>query len=42
MKQYGALEAGGTKMVLAVVNEDGIILERTVIPTGLRRKPCRR
>lgn len=33
MKQYGALEAGGTKMVLAVISEEGTILERTSIPT---------
>jgi len=30
---YGALEAGGTKMVCAVGDEKGHILERTVIPT---------
>ena len=30
----GALEAGGTKMVCAVGDEDGNILERGVIPTG--------
>lgn len=30
---YGALEAGGTKMVLAVGNENGEILEQTSIPT---------
>lgn len=31
---YGALEAGGTKMVCAVGDEKGHILERTVIPTN--------
>ncbi len=30
---YGALEAGGTKMVCAVGNENGEILERVSIPT---------
>jgi fructokinase len=30
---YGALEAGGTKMVMAIGNEDGEILERLSIPT---------
>jgi fructokinase len=30
---FGALEAGGTKMVLAVGNEDGEILEQISIPT---------
>lgn len=34
MKLYGALEAGGTKMVCAVGNENGRILERVSIPTG--------
>ena len=33
MKQYGALEAGGTKMVLAVVDEEGKILDRVSLPT---------
>jgi fructokinase len=33
MMLLGALEAGGTKMVLAVGNENGEILERTSIPT---------
>ena len=33
MKLYGALEAGGTKMVLAVMNEQGETLEKTSIPT---------
>ena len=33
MKLYGALEAGGTKMVLAIVNEQGELLEKTAIPT---------
>lgn len=31
--KIGALEAGGTKMVCAVGNEDGIILKRVVFPT---------
>ena len=30
---YGALEAGGTKMVLALGDEDGRILEQKSIPT---------
>lgn len=34
MKLYGALEAGGTKMVCAIGNEAGEILERISIPTG--------
>ena len=33
MKLFGALEAGGTKMVCAVGDETGRILERTSIPT---------
>ena len=33
MKLYGALEAGGTKMVLAIVNEQGELLEKTSLPT---------
>ncbi len=33
MKLYGALEAGGTKMVCAVGYEDGTILDRVSIPT---------
>ena len=33
MKLYGALEAGGTKMVCAVGDENGNILERISIPT---------
>lgn len=33
MKLYGALEAGGTKMVCAIGNEQGQILERISIPT---------
>ncbi len=33
MNVYGALEAGGTKMVLAAVNEDGKILDRISLPT---------
>ena len=34
MKRFGALEAGGTKMVCAVGDENGSILERISIPTG--------
>ncbi|MBQ6112884.1 MAG: ROK family protein [Synergistaceae bacterium] len=30
---YGALEAGGTKMVCAVGNENGVILDQETIPT---------
>ena len=30
---FGALEAGGTKMVLAVFDEDGRMLEKSVLPT---------
>lgn len=33
MKLYGALEAGGTKMICAIGDENGNILERTSIPT---------
>ena len=33
MKKIGALEAGGTKMVAAIIKEDGEILERVSIPT---------
>lgn len=33
MKYYGALEAGGTKMVCAIGDENGNILERVSIPT---------
>lgn len=33
MRLYGALEAGGTKMVCAIGNEKGEILERVSIPT---------
>jgi fructokinase len=33
MKLYGALEAGGTKMVLAVFREDGELLEKESVPT---------
>ena len=31
--RYGALEAGGTKMVLAIGDENGVILEQKTIPT---------
>ena len=34
MKLYGALEAGGTKMVLAIVNGQGELLDRISLPTG--------
>ena len=34
MKLFGALEAGGTKMVCAIGDENGNILERVSIPTG--------
>ena len=33
MKLYGALEAGGTKMVCAIGDEQGNILDRVSIPT---------
>lgn len=33
MKRYGALETGGTKMVLAVLDEQGNFLERAKFPT---------
>ncbi len=33
MTVYGALEGGGTKMVLAIVGEDGAIREKTALPT---------
>lgn len=33
-KLFGALEAGGTKMVCAIVDETGSILDRVSIPTG--------
>lgn len=33
MKHYGALEAGGTKMVLSWLDENGQMLERLSIPT---------
>ena len=32
-ERYGALEAGGTKMVLAILDEHGEILRRQSIPT---------
>ncbi len=35
---YGALEAGGTKMVVAVINEKGGILERASFPTETPEK----
>ena len=31
--RIGALEGGGTKMVLAVCNENGEVLDRVSIPT---------
>ena len=33
MKKYGALEAGGTKMVLAIMDEQGQFLDNAVLPT---------
>ena len=33
MIHYGALEAGGTKMVLSLMAEDGTMLERVSMPT---------
>ena len=33
MKFYGALEAGGTKMVLAVIDEEGTVQKRVSMPT---------
>lgn len=33
MKYYGALEAGGTKMVLSVLDENGEIIKRESLPT---------
>jgi len=33
MRKIGALEAGGTKMVMAVLNENGEVMDRTSIPT---------
>lgn len=33
MKTYGAIEAGGTKMVLGLLDETGTILERVSVPT---------
>ena len=33
MKYYGSLEAGGTKMVCAIGDEQGNILELISIPT---------
>lgn len=33
MRKIGALEAGGTKMVLAIYNENGAELERLTLPT---------
>lgn len=38
MKKIGALEAGGTKMVLAVYTEDGRELERLTLPTETPEK----
>ena len=45
MPYFGALEAGGTKMVCAVVSGQGEIMERTVLPTrcpypSVRFHPC--
>ena len=33
MDLFGALEAGGTKMVLAVLDSHGTFLEKTTLPT---------
>ncbi len=33
MKYYGGIEAGGTKMICAVMNEDGVLAERFECPT---------
>ena len=33
MMHFGALEAGGTKMVLSLMNENGTMLERVSMPT---------
>lgn len=33
--RFGGVETGGTKMVCAVGNEEGIILDKIVIPTGM-------
>lgn len=38
MKLYGALEAGGTKMVCAIGGEDGSIIRRVSIPTRTPEK----
>ena len=40
MMHFGALEAGGTKMVLSLMNENGTMLERVSMPTLTLRKPC--
>lgn len=41
MKRYGALEAGGTKMVCAVLREDGAVEERISLPTEAPQKTMR-
>ena len=33
MMHFGALEAGGTKMVLSLMDENGTMLERVSMPT---------
>ena len=33
MIRFGALEAGGTKMVLSLMSEEGEMLERVSMPT---------
>ncbi len=38
MMRYGALEAGGTKMVCAVIEENGTVLEKVSIPTEAPEK----
>ena len=36
----GALEAGGTKIVCAIGDENGNIIDREIIPTESPDKPC--
>ncbi len=33
MRMYGALEAGGTKMVMAAFNSEGVMIEHAAVPT---------
>ena len=37
---YGALEAGGTKMVCAIGDADKNIIDRISIPTGTPVRAC--